>query len=353
MAGTVRDGFQFLTIDKQQALFEGCCYVRDLHKVFTPDGGLLKPDQFKAVFGGYVFALDTINDKTTRNAWEAFTESQATHFPKVSITCFRPEVVSGAVIEEESRTLVNTYVPIDIIMTEGDVTPFLKHCEIMLPDSRDREILISYMAACMQYKGIKFQWCPLIQGCEGNGKSLFTRILSYAIGHRYTHIPNPKELGNKFNEWLQNKLLIIVEEIYTNDKKDVAEAMKPFITNDRLEIQGKGDDQITGDNRANFFMCSNHKDAVRKNKNDRRYCVMYTAQQDFTDLVQCGWLTSNGEATAYFKDMYNWLRGGGYAAVAHYLNTYKISDAFNPATDCHRAPITSSTNEVILMSMGG
>ena len=351
--GTIRDGFQYLTIDYQQALFKGCCYVRDIHKVFTPDGGLLKPDQFKAVYGGYVFALDTINDKVTKNAWEAFTESQCTHFPKVHSTCFRPEEESGAIINEESRTMVNTYVPIDVVMTQGDVTPFLKHCDIILPNPRDREILISYMAACVQYKGVKFQWTPLLQGCEGNGKSLFTRVMSYAIGNRYTHIASSAGLGNKFNEWLQNKLLIIVEEIFTSDKRDTAEIMKPYITNDRLEIQGKGDNQITGDNRANFFMCTNHKDSVVKNNKDRRYCIFYTGQQDLTDMVRCGFLTPTGDSTSYFKDLYNWLRAGGYAAVAHYLNTYKIADSLNPATDCHRAPFTSSTNEVIHMSLGG
>ena len=349
----IREGFQFLPIDKQQLLFKDCCYVRDLHKAFTPDGGMLKPDQFRAMFGGYVFALDNINDKTTRNAWEAFTESQAFFFPKAHGVCFRPELPSGNIIEEENRTLLNTYVPIKVNTEEGDVAPFLKHCETVLPDLRDREILISYMAACVQHKGVKFQWSPLLQGCEGNGKSLFTRILSYAVGHRYTHVANASDLDSKFNGWLMNKLLVIIEEIFTSDKRDTAEIMKPYITNDRVEIQNKGVDQYTGDNRANFFMCSNHKDSVIKNRNDRRYCIMYMAQQDFTDMVHCGWLTSSGNPTNYFKDIYNWLRAGGYARVAHYLNTYEITDALNPAADCHRAPITSSTKEVIAMSIGG
>jgi len=352
--GNIRDGFQYLTIDHQQKLFKGCCYVRDEHKIFTPDGSLLQEKQFKAMYGGYVFALDTINDKTTKNAWEAFTESQATHFPKVHDTCFRPEIASGLIINEESRAFVNVYVPVDIVMTEGDVTPFLTHLEMVLPDPRDREILISYMAACVQYKGVKFQWGPLLQGCEGNGKSLFTRILTHAIGHRYTHIAKSAGLGNKFNGWLKHKLLIIVEEIFTSNKRDTAEIMKEYITNDRLEMEGKGDNQVTGDNRANFFMCTNHKDAVAKNNKDRRYCIFYTAQQSPEDLIRCGWMTPSGDATSYFKELYDWLRhGGGCATVAHYLNTYNIVDSLNPATNCHRAPVTSSTDEVIRMSLGG
>jgi len=351
--GEIRDGFQYLTIDHQQTLFKGCCYVRDIHRVFTPDGALLKENQFKAMYGGYVFALDTINDKTTKSAWEAFTESQALHFPKVHGVCFRPEVPSGSIITEESRTLVNTYVPIDIVMTEGDAAPFLKHCELMLPDPRDREILISYMAACVQHKGVKFQWAPLLQGCEGNGKSLFSRVMMYAIGKRYSHTLNATDLGNKFNSWIRNKLLIVVEEVYTTDKRNTADLLKESVTNEQIEIQGKGEDQVTGDNRANFFMNSNHKDAVRKNSNDRRYCVFYTAQQDFSDMVRCGLLTPSGDSTTYFPELYDWLRGGGYAIVANYLNTYKIADLLNPATKCKHAPCTSSTDEVKRMSLGG
>src|SRR3546814_2632418 len=47
----------------------------------------------------------------------------------------------------------------------------------------------------------------------------------------------------------------------------------------RVEIQAKGQDQVTGDNRANFILTSNHKDAIVKTVNDRRYCVLFTAQQ--------------------------------------------------------------------------
>lgn len=346
-----RTGFQFLSLDQVVKYFKGCVYVRDIHKIFTPDGSLLKTEQFKSYYSGYVFALDALNDKTTKNPWEAFIDSQGITFPRAHSTCFRPELPAGTLVQEEGHTLVNTYVPAHIERIKGDPAPFLGLLKLMLPDESDRATLLSYMAACVQYPGVKFQWTPLIQGCEGNGKTFLMKCMTHAIGKRYTHLPNAQDMGgngSKFNAWLWRKLFIGVEEIYVSDRREVLDALKPLITNDRIEIQGKGQDQITGDNRANFIMCSNHKDAIIKTKNDRRFCVFYTAHQTQEDLIRDGM-----KDTKYFTQLWGWARTGGYSIVAEYLASYPIPDALNPATSCHRAPVTSSTSEALAVSLGG
>lgn len=343
----IRTGFQYLTPQDQQDLFKDCVYVRDQHKVFVPDGDLLKPEQFKAIYGGRVFALDGMGDKSTRNAWEAFTESQAIDTPWAHSICFRPEHDSGAILTQEGRNFVNTYVPIPTESRAGDIGPFLGLLNKLLPVSHDREILLAYMAACVQYPGIKFQWCPLIQGVQGNGKSFLGTALTACIGEKYTHIVDPKDIGNIFNAWVHEKLLAIIEEIHTRGRGDIIDSLKPLITNMRLPVQGKGKDQITGDNRANFIMFTNHRDAIRKTRDDRRFAVFYTAQQSFDDLERYGM------GGSYFPDLYEWGRGGGFAAVNHYLRNYQIPAALNPARDCHRAPETSSTTDAIIESMGG
>jgi hypothetical protein len=203
------------------------------------------------------------------------------------------------------------------------------------------------MAACVQYKGIKFQWAPLLQGTEGNGKTLFTRCVAAAIGERYTHLPPANEISEKFNAWLFNKLFIGIEDIYVPDhKKEVIEVLKPMITNSRLAMRAMQTDQMMADVCANFMLNSNHKDAIRKTRNDRRFAVFYTAQQAAEDVIR------DGMGGDYFPNLYAWLRGGGYAAVTEYLYAYKIPDAYNPATECHRAPETSSTEEAVSLSMG-
>jgi hypothetical protein len=345
--GETRAGFQYLAFNQQLEHFSGCTYVRDMHRIFTPDGALLKSEQFKATYGGYVFALDSISDKVSRNAWEVFTESQALQFPKAHSVCFRPECAPGAIIEEEGSKLVNTYIPVETVRTPGDPTPFLAHVAKLLPDPDDQAILLAYMAACVQYKGVKFQWAPLLQGVEGNGKSLLGAVLTASIGKRYTHKANPKDIGNVFNAWISGKLLAIIEEVYTADRKDVIDTLKWLITDDRVPVTPKGVDQITGDNRANFILTTNHKDAIRKTKRDRRYCVFFTAQQEPCDIRR------DGMGGQYFPQLYAWLRGGGYAVVNDFLQSYAIPAELNPAVGCHRAPDTSSTIEAIAMGLGG
>lgn len=350
---SMRDGLQFLSIEQQLQFFQGCTYIRNKHRVSVPDGGLLTPDQFRVVYGGYIFAIDNLGDKTTRNAWDAFTQSQGYKTPMVNQTCFRPELPPMSIVDEENTTMLNTYTPVNVVMRQGDVTPFLRHMSSLLPDDNDRLILLSYMAACVQHVGVKFQWAPLLQGIEGNGKTFAANCIAYAVGHRYTHVPDANDLSNRFNAWIENRLFIIIEEIYVRGRFDLINTLKPMITNRRIGMQAKGLDQFTGDNRANFFLCSNHKDAIVKTQKDRRYCVFYTAQQVPSDLVKLGWINPDGRPNGYFPELYRWANNGGYAAVAYYLATMQIPDIYNPADMCHRAPITSSTEESIHIGLSG
>jgi hypothetical protein len=341
-------GYQYLGATQQIEFFKDCIYIQDVHKAFTPNGSLLKSEQFNATFGGYSFQLDDGGDKVTRKAWEAFTESQIVRYPKAESMAFRPLETPGALIKEDGRLLVNTYLPIETRQTLGDATPFLLHLSKILPVKRDQDILIAYMAACVQHKGVKFQWAPLIQGVEGNGKTLFTRCVGYAIGDKYTHLPPANELAEKFNEWLFNKLFIGIEDVYVPDhKKEIIEVLKPMITNNRLAKRAMQQSQVMGDNYANFILNSNYKDGIRKTRNDRRFCVFYSAQQLDTDLKRDG---MDGD---YFPDLYKWLKSDGYAIVNNYLSTYAIPEELNPAGACHRAPVTSSTDQALVASMGG
>lgn len=351
---TVKTGETFLHPAAQLQLFAGCVYVIEAHRVLLPNGALVKPDQFKTVFGGYCFVMDQGNEKTTRNAWEAFTESQVNVCPKADLTCFRPDLPTAAIITHDGRRYANVYAPIATKRTQGDLTPFLVHLKKLLPVERDQIILLSYMAACVQHKGIKFQWAPLLQGAEGNGKTLFSRCVAYALGERYTHWPRADQISAKFNAWLEGRLFIGVEDIYLpDDRGEVIEIIKPMITNDRQSIEAKGVDQRSAWVCCNFILNSNHKDALKKTRGDRRFAPFYTAQQD-DPSASVTWIQRDGMGDAYFTALYDWLKHeDGYAIVSELLHTYPIPDEFNPATKCGRAPDTSSTEEAITASLGG
>lgn len=339
------EGFQYLSGAQQKDYFKGCVYVTDQHSILTRDGVLLEAGQFNAVYGGYEFQMES-EGKSSKKAFEVFTESRLIRFPKVAKTTFRPDLPFQAITEVDGFSAVNVYKPAKVKCIKGDVTPFTNHMKKLVPDDRDREILMSYMAACVQHKGRKFYWCPLIQGVQGNGKSLFSLVIGEAVGWQYSHFPKADDLANKFNSWIRNKIFIGVEDIYMGDSRsEIMEALKPMITGERTEIQGKGKDQILDTVCANFILNTNHKDALIKTEDDRRYAVFYTAQQFADDLER------DGMKGDYFPKLYEWLRGDGFGYVTHYLENFQIKDEFNPLVGLTRAPHTSSTNEAVGISM--
>jgi hypothetical protein len=351
-AGLVRpelvNGDSVANLQDQLNMFAGSIYVQELHKAYTPGGRLMKPEQFKVNFGGYSFQMDPMSERVSRDAWEAWTLSQMFRCPKVDGTCFRPNAEAGEIIDRNGQKFVNTYTPIDIRRVVGDAKPFLDHLKKVLPDERDREILLSYMAACVQHKGVKFQWAPLLQGVEGNGKTLFTRCVAEAVGRRYSHLPPANEISEKFNSWLFDSIFIGVEDIYVpNQKQEVFEILKPMITSDFLAKRAMQTDQVMREVVCNFIFNSNHKDGLKKTRNDRRICILFCAQQEFADLKRDG---LDGD---YFPDLYRWLKEDGYAIVSELLYTYPIAAAYNPAEECQRAPLTTSTEEAIRAGAGG
>jgi hypothetical protein len=346
-------GATFLDADGQRAMFNGCVYVQDRHRVLVPGGHLLKPDQFKVAFGGYAFTMDNINQRTTRNAWEAFTESQVLRAPRAETICFKPTEAPAAIIDDAGRTRVNTWWPANVRRTVGDVSPFLHHVEKMLPDERDRAILLSYMAACVQYQGVKFQWAPILQGAEGNGKSTLMSVVSEAVGQHYTHWPKAVDLASDFNGWVADKLFIAVEELKPRDHMkadEIIENLHLLIAGGRgMSVQYKGVDQVSMEICANVMGATNHKGTIRKTRdNARRFCMFYMAQQTKADIERAG---MGGD---YFPRFYDWLKNrDGWAIVSELLYSYPIHPEFNPAAGANRAPDTSSTDMVISESLGG
>lgn len=333
--------------DQLEAVFAGCAWVTSANKVWVPKYGLCHAETFRVLYGNREYTLTPDGSKTASDAMKAYRESECYKPTIVHATRFMPDKDPGCIWDFQGFQFVNTYRPLPIESRSGDITLFEMHLAKLLPNDHDRHILLSYMAALVQYPGIKFQWAPLIQGAEGNGKTFLLAMLEQTIGEHYTHYPNASDLGNKFNQWMRDKIFIGVEEIYTKERREIQEHLKDRITNRRLEIQGKGANQVTDTVCANFIFLSNHKEALLINDDGRRYAVFFTAQQSALDI------TRDGMGGDYFTRLWGWARTGGYAFMAHYLQNYPIPDALNPAKDLQRAPDTSSTAEAIAASLGG
>jgi hypothetical protein len=331
----------FLSITEMQDKFKDCIYVRDQHGVLMPDGDIIKPEQFSAYYGGHLFAMMEDGTRPSNNAFDAFTRNTIHQFPRAKTTMFRPDLEFQAIRDER----VNIYVAPEIESYPGDVSRLMYLLEKQLPDENDRAILINYCASAVQNVGTKFRWAPVLQGVEGNGKTTLGLIVAYCMSRRYHHSPKAAELGEKYNGFLEGNVWITIDEVHQRDRMEMLDIMKPMITDDWVEVRKMRTDKYMTENKANFYMCTNHKDAIIKTDRDRRYAIFFCGQQEASDLVRDG-LTED-----FWIDFYDWLHNhGGMQACAHWLQTFPIDPQLDPAGKAVRAPITSSTNEAIAIS---
>ena len=335
----------FMTLMEQTELFKDCVYIREIHKIYSPEHGILEQKQFKASYGGYEYQLMSNGRKTTRDAFEAFTVGEYARISKqVDRPAFRPDKEPGEIFNTSEGSFCNTYERPFIERMKGDPSPILELIKKLLPNQQDQAILICYMAAMVQNLGVKFRWCPVLQGMEGNGKTLVCEIMEDIIGFKYSYSPQAKKINNQFNGWLHEKLFIHIQEIYIADRRDLADTLKNWVTDRRVEVEAKGTNQIMVDNRANFMACTNHYNAIQKTISERRYAVFFTAQQSYDDLIR------DGMTDAYFTELATWIHGDGHKIFADYLMDIVIPDELNPATKCVRAPFTSMIHDVIEQS---
>jgi len=355
---SARAGVGLMSASEQQRFFGGCTYVLDLNRVWVrADGTLQDKARFDITHGGCEFITRADGGKAEKSAWEAFTRNQCFAPPVALSTCFRPELAPGSLTPDG---YLNTYVPANSPQLAGDPAKFLGHLAKLFPDENDRAIVTAWLAASVRSPGAKHQWSLVIQGCQGNGKTLINTVMEFAVGSRYTHFARAaslKKTGLQFNKWVQGNLYICFEEIYVGDQRNFLEEIKDIITNRRFALEGKGADQTTGDNRANIIMFTNHRDAVPITDEDRRYAILFCAQQSKRDLAPAGM------DSAYFADIHDWLYGRnayehlgadyGLKVVNYWLHNDAIVDArYDPRGICQRAPETSSMAAARQESLG-
>ena len=347
---TVDNSGVWIRPEEQPAFFHGCYWVTSVGRILGPNGRLMNQNQFTGAYGGKMFVLDDTGEKSTDDPWKVATRGLVWRVPKVDHMRFLPRLPFGHIeLDEFGAAGVNTYrKPVDRAKP-GDVSPFLAHVARLLPNERDRAVLFAFLAQCVQRPGVKVGWSVLIQSMEGAGKTIFKTIMETALGSSYVHGPNARELGDgggKFNGWMRNKLMMVVDEIRTDEKRELIEVMKPWITEYRIEIQNKGQDQDMGDNPTNWLMFTNYRDAIPINDKSRRFAIFYSAIQTTADLEAAGMVGR------YFSDLYDWLNADGAAYIAHWLMNYPIPAEFDAMLGCTRAPRTTSTDAAIAESRG-
>lgn len=138
------------------------------------------------------------------------------------------------------------------------------------------QFLLKWIAFPLQNIGAKMATCVLMHGhIHGSGKSLmFGTIMKKIYGEYHTTV-GQAQLDNQYNEWIENKLFGVFEEIVDNKKKhNVMGMIKHLITGETLYVSKKFVSGWEMNNHLNTVFLSNNTQPLPIEEKDRRFLVL-------------------------------------------------------------------------------
>jgi hypothetical protein len=181
-----------------------------------------------------------------------------------------------------------------------------QHIYKMFSAKEDAKTLIEWLAHNVQNPGKKILWACIVIGIPGDGKSSIARVMSAAMGHRNVKNIGLDEVKSSFTSWAEGACLGVIEELRVTgqNRHEVMDRLKPFITNKSVAIVKKGKDGIDKPNTQNYLCFSNHADALALDDSDRRWGVFSTKYQNREQVVE-------QNNSVYWETLYDAIDNGG------------------------------------------
>jgi phage/plasmid-associated DNA primase len=109
---------------------------------------------------------------------------------------------------------------------------FLEHLEYLLDGNGEAiEHVLNFLAHLVQRPHERVGHALLITSeAKGIGKSTFGAIVRRLVGEQNSRVVQTKDLKAQFDGWLVGKLVIQVDEVYESGNWDLANKLKPIIT---------------------------------------------------------------------------------------------------------------------------
>lgn len=187
----------------------------------------------------------------------------------------------------------------------GDVSVFLEHMAYLVPNETERGHVIDYLSLLAQDPARKIDFALLVRGDQGTGKSWIGRLMAKVIGMENVVTPSNDEVMSNWTAWTEGSCLAIIEKMMAKGRLDMANRLKPIITDPQLRIENKNCRIYSIPNHLNLMAFTNHEDALPLEAGDRRWLVVFSEAQRRED--------------AYYDRLFAFLRGDGPAAVKHFL----------------------------------
>lgn len=158
---------------------------------------------------------------------------------------------------------------------KGDVSPYLELKDHVFEraDPAHAHWFEQWVAYPFQHPGVKLRNGVLIHGHQGVGKTLLGETIAKPYG-RAGRVVDQRSLERDFNPVMEGAAFIVGDEVATREnRRDLAEHLKNLVTRPFVEINRKYINPYTTPNTAQFYLTSNHGDALYLENGDRRFFV--------------------------------------------------------------------------------
>ncbi|WP_374577387.1 bifunctional DNA primase/polymerase [Phenylobacterium sp.] len=215
----------------------------------------------------------------------------------------------------------------------GDVTIFMEHMAYLFPNERERGYVLDYLSLLVRRPSEKIHFALLVRGANGTGKSWLGRLVGQIVGEPNISRPSNSVVSETYTGWQEGAQIAVLEELMTLGRQEIANRLKPVITDPYLTIRELYGRAYNIPNHLNLICFTNYADALPIEKDDRRWLVVFSPAEK--------------KDAAYYESLFAFLDGDGPAAVADFLSKREV--ALSPKGV---APTTAGKEEMKSLSQG-
>ena len=205
----------------------------------------------------------------------------------------------------------------------GDVSRWLDHCRVLVPEEAELNHCLDVMAFKLQNPRVKINHAVLHGGDEGSGKDTMWAPFIWSVcgpGLKNRGLVDNDGLTSQWGYALESEILILNElkEPEASQRRALANKMKPIIAAppETLPINRKGLHPYDMVNRMMVLAFTNDPVPISISSGDRRwFCIWSAAGRMPADEAQAMW---------------TWYRAGGFETIARWLADRDVSK-FNPS----------------------
>lgn len=219
----------------------------------------------------------------------------------------------------------------------GNIEPFkqlLAHLFVREPEHM--KWFLQWLAYPIQHPGTKLHACAVLWGqAKGAGKGLLGEAMCRLYG-AHGKLIGEQQLESNFNAWQEQTSFATADEITGRDSLRFADKLKSIITRRSAFIERKGVDSYERADIVNYLLFSNHSNAFRLEKGDRRYFIIETPAEKLSD--------------EFYDEVGTWKNSDeGIQALMYFLLHVDLT-GFSPT---HAPPVTQAAKNMLEVSRSG